>query len=310
MPFLSLRRPSPEIGSGAAAASLTQTTTTASATAISAAVSGRCTYAGCESGWMQRRRNRAAPVFEEGWTCSAACSVGCLQAAIRRELMGRQSPCATHRHRIPLGLLMMEQGWITQTQLRQALAAQRASGGGRLGEWLVRQRAVHESQVTRALAMQWSCPVLPAATHDAAAVTAVMPRLFVDAFGALPLRLAGDNLFYLGFEQRPDPVLSLALTRMLEIRVEYGIVPESEFRPALREMVRAEFPPVELVEAVNGSAAARAMANALEKAHPAASRLVRVHNLLWVRFWRRCAHASLSRQDDVSDLICSIGSPW
>ena len=310
MPFLSLRRTSPETGSGAAAASPAGMDAATYATTMPAAGSRRCAYADCQTGWMQRRRNRATPVFEGGWTCSAACSAGRLLAAIRRESMGRQSAWIAHRHRIPLGLLMMEQGWITQAQLRRALDAQKAAGTGRLGEWLVRQRAVHASQVTRALAMQWNCPVLPAATHDTAAVTPVMPRLFVDAFGALPLRLAGDNLLYLGFEQRPDPVLSLALTRMLEIRVEYGIVPESEFRPALREMVRAEFPPVELVEAVNESAAARAMAHALEKAHPVASRLVRIHNLLWLRFWRRCAHSSLSRQDDIRDLICSIGSLW
>ena len=34
----------------------------------------------------------------------------------------------SHRHRIPLGLVMLEQGWITSGQLRQALDAQKVAG--------------------------------------------------------------------------------------------------------------------------------------------------------------------------------------
>ena len=52
------------------------------------------------------------------------------------------------------------QGWITGAQLRRALEAQKAAGGGRLGHWLVRQQGVSEQLVTRALGLQWSCPVL------------------------------------------------------------------------------------------------------------------------------------------------------
>jgi hypothetical protein len=49
-----------------------------------------------------------------------------------------------HRHRIPLGLVMLEQGWITSGQLRQALDAQRGAGAGRLGQWLAHQQGVSE----------------------------------------------------------------------------------------------------------------------------------------------------------------------
>ena len=66
---------------------------------------------------------------------------------------------------------MLEQGWITSGQLRQALEAQKAAGGGRLGIWLVRQQGVSEQLVTRALGLQWSCPVLPMEFHDAEALT-------------------------------------------------------------------------------------------------------------------------------------------
>jgi len=145
-----------------------------------------CSNAGCASGWLHLLRSRSTPVFEGGWSCSAACTAARVGRAVRRELEGRLGSPQPHRHRIPLGLTMLEQGWISKVQLRQALEAQRSAGGGRLGKWLVRQQGVSESLVTRALGLQWSCPVLPLEFHDADALTVLLPRLFVDAFGALP----------------------------------------------------------------------------------------------------------------------------
>ena len=91
-------------------------------------------------------------------------------------------------------------------------------------------RAVSEQLVTRALGLQWSCPVLGLELHDAERLTALLPRLFVDAFGALPLRVAAGKILYLGFEARLDPVLALAVERMTGLRVESGLVQESLFR--------------------------------------------------------------------------------
>ncbi|MGA8043774.1 MAG: hypothetical protein WCA37_13310 [Terracidiphilus sp.] len=259
---------------------------------------------------MQLWRSRSTPVFEGGWTCTPVCSAACLQAAVRRELDGRTRSREVHRHRIPLGLVMLEQGWITQSQLRRALDAQRAAGAGRLGHWLVRHRAVSEARVARALALQWSCPVLLADFHDPAAMTAVIPRLFVDAFGVLPLRFAGEKLLYIGFEQSPDPVLAHAIERMLGVRVECGIVPESAFGSVHGRLLHSQFPPVELVEAVNEAAAARALGKSLERTQPVASRLVRVHDCLWLRMWSQPSNGSLPDPSSVRDVICSIGGTW
>ncbi|MDE3186056.1 MAG: hypothetical protein KGM96_00865 [Acidobacteriota bacterium] len=266
-----------------------------------------CANPGCGSGWLHLWRSRSAPIFEGGWSCSAECTAARMLAAVSRELDGRVSAGEGHRHRIPLGLLMLRQGWITQDQLRMALKAQRAAGTGRLGYWLVRQRAVSEPTVTRALSLQWSCPVLSLEKHDAVGLAAVMPRLFVEAFGALPLRLAAGRLMYLGFEANLDPVLALAIERMTGLRVESGLVQESLFRPAHARMLEARFPSVELVEAVSGAAAAHALARAVERARPIASRLAGVHNCLWLRMWMRPQHGPLPESGSVLDLVCSIG---
>jgi len=279
-----------------------------------------CSNAGCASGWLHLGRSRAAPVFEGGWSCSPACTRARVESAVAREMEGRTAAQPTYRHRIPLGLVMLEQGWITPGQLRQALDAQKVAGAGRLGYWLVRQQGVSEQLVTRALGLQWSCPVLPLEFHDAEALTVLVPRLFVDAFGALPLRVAAGRLLYLGFADRLDPVLALAVERMSGLRVESGLVAESLFAPAHSRMLKAKFPPVELIEAGSEPALVYVLAKSIEQARPVASRLVRVHDCLWLRMWLRrpggpaFGRGSISNssqspeQNSTRDLICSIGT--
>jgi len=267
-----------------------------------------CANPSCRSGWLHLWRSRSAPIFEDGWSCSAACTRRRVEAAVRRELEGRGKPPEPHRHRIPLGLTMLEQGWITSVQLRCAVEAQKAAGGGRLGQWLVCQQGVSERLVTRALGLQWSCPVLPLEFHDAEALTGLLPRLFVDAFGALPLRVAAGRLLYLGFEDRLDPVLALAIERMTGLRVECGLVPGSLFAPAHARMLSARFPRVELVEAASELALVHAVSKAIEKVQPVEARLVRVHDCLWLRMCPRLSTGPLPDVSSVQDLICSIGA--
>jgi hypothetical protein len=267
-----------------------------------------CANPGCGTGWLHLWRSRQAPVFEGGWSCSFACTAARVAAAVRRELDGRGLAAESHQHRIPLGLVMLEQGWITSGQLRQALDAQRVAKAGRLGQWLVRQHAVSEQLVTRALGLQWSCPVLPLEFHDAEAFTVLVPRLFVDAFGALPLRMAAGQILYLGFADRLDPIVALAVERMSGLRVESGLVQESLFGAAHARMLSAKFPAAELVEAVSEQAAARVLSKSIEQARPVESRLVRVHDCLWLRMWRRLQSGPMPEHGSIQDLICSVGT--
>jgi len=267
-----------------------------------------CANPGCGTGWLHLWRSRKAPVIEGGWSCSASCTAALVAAAVRRELDARGQTTENHQHRIPLGLVMLEQGWITSNQLRQALEAQRTANAGRLGRWLVRQQGVSEQLVTRALGLQWSCPVLPLEYHDAEAFTVLVPRLFVDAFGALPLRIAAGQLLYLGFADRPDPIVALAVERMSDLQVVSGLVPESQFGPAHARMLSARFSAVELMEAVSEQAVVHALARSIEKVRPVESRLVRVHDCLWLRMWRRPQNGPLPERGSIQDLICSIGT--
>ncbi len=265
-----------------------------------------CANPACSTGWLQIWRSRSSPVFEGGWNCSPACTGERLQAAVSRELDGRSGLVDTHRHRIPLGLLMLEQGWITQAQLRSALECQRTHQAGRLGHWLMVREGVSEHLVTRALGLQWSCPVLALDFHDPEGLSPILPRLFIDAFGALPLRIAAGKLVYLGFEDRLDPAVALALERISGLRVESGLVAGSHFRLAHSRMLEAKFPSVELLEASSEPALVRALTRAVERGKPAESRLVRVHDCLWLRMWRRPHSGYVPDPSSVQDVICTI----
>lgn len=267
-----------------------------------------CSNPGCGSGWLHLWRSRTAPLVEGGWTCSANCTAERLQAIVARELDGRGTAVERHHHRVPLGLLMLEQGWITAGQLRAALQAQRENGAGRLGHWLIARVGVSEQLVTRALGLQWSCPVLPLETHDPEGLAPLLPRLFVDAFGALPLRIAAGRLVYLGFEDRLDPVVSLALERMSGLRVENGLVQGSLFQPAHTRMLQAVFPHVELLEASSEPALVRALARRVEQVRPVETRLARVHDCLWMRMWSRPQIGPLPDPASIQDVVCTIAA--
>lgn len=267
-----------------------------------------CSNPACSSGWLHLLRKRTVPVFEGGWVCSAACASAAIEAAVRRETEGKRVDPSIHRHRVPLGLVMLEQGWITADQLRQALDAQRSAGQGKLGQWLVRQQGIPEQLVTRALSLQWSCAVLPLEQHDPEAMAPILPRLFVEAFGVLPIRVAAGAILYLGFEERPDPVVALALERMAGLRVEPGLVPESLFRSAHKRMLNAVFPPTELLEAVSESPLVRALTRAVERVKPIEARLVRVHDCLWLRMWTRPQSTAIPEASGIEDVICSLAT--
>jgi len=267
-----------------------------------------CANPRCGSGWLRLWRSREAPVFEGGWSCSAACTRARVEAALGREMDARGAARETYRHRIPLGLAMLEQGWITQGELRTALAAQRTAGSGRVGEWLVRQRSSSEELVTRALGLQWGCPVLSMEFHNPEDLTALLPRLFIDAFGALPLRVAAGKILYLGFEDRVDPALALATERMTGLHVEAGLVQGSLFRPAHVRALESRFPPVELMEAAAEQALAVALAKALEESRPVEARLARIHDCVWLRIWRRRQAGPLPESGSIRDVIASTAA--
>jgi hypothetical protein len=268
-----------------------------------------CANPRCASGWLQLWRQRRVPVVEGGWLCSPACTRARVEDLLRREYAGA-GPVPPHRHRVPIGLVLLTQGWITHQHLKEGLEAQRNAAradpgsGMRLGEWLVAHRGLNEARLTHALGLQWSCPVFSLERHGDNLPVTIIPRLLSESFGFVPLRLTSSGMLYLAFEDRIDHSLALAIERMTSLRVESGLLSTTEFAEAHRRLSEGRFAPARMIEAASVDLLAEAFSRLIEKEKPAEARLVRVRDLLWLRLWRKAediapASASGSRVEDV-----------
>lgn len=271
-----------------------------------------CSNIQCTAMWTAPWRSRKRPVFEEQWGCSGRCVLEMVRAAVQREVgNGMENAPVRHRHRVPLGLLLLAQGWITPPQLQYALDVQREHGG-RIGEVLVAHCDVDPDRITRALSLQWSCPVLSASGFSPREMALVAPRTFVEQFGLLPVRVAGSRILYLGFEDRLDASAALALEQMSGLIVESGLMKTREYESARLAFLESDA--LELKEESYGEADAMAarITAILEQKQPVASKLVRVHRYYWLRLWLEAAahrpQERLARNgEDMLDYIFTIG---
>lgn len=261
---------------------------------------------------MRLWRSRRVPGFEGQWACSPECMAALVEAAVEREMKLGGIAAGEHMHRIPLGLLLVEQGCLSSGDLRKALEDQRGAAGAtgtqlRLGEWLLRNRVLTEQELTRALSAQWNCPVLSLEGWDARRVTALVPHLFAEGLEALPVRSAGSRLLYLAFGGAIDRSLSYAVERMTGMQVVAGIARDSEFRGARARFLRADAPRTRFLEAASPAVLARALTRLIEGERAAEARLARVHDVWWLRLWKRDARRpQRPAWGEVEDLLCRI----
>ncbi len=273
-----------------------------------------CANPACSSGWIRLWRSRTVPGFEGRWACSAECMEELVAAAVRREMDGGDRMPAPWNHRVPMGLMLVEQGQITPKQLQAALEVQRqaAETGGetaRLGEWLLRSGLLSEPALTRALSAQWNCPVLSLEGFQAAEMAATLPRFFSEAFGAVPVRSPGGRLLYVAFSGRVDRSLTYALERMTGLRVAAGIAGETEFGAVQEQFLSTEGPSTRFLEAASSWILVRAITRLMEESRPVEARLVRIHDYYWLRLWRRHAPGpGLPACDAVEDLLATLGT--
>ena len=279
------------------------------------ALKKECSNLDCRQGRTMSWRSRRLLAFEGKLACRGACLVGMIQAAIAREgAPGRTTGNAVpHRHRVPLGLILLAQGWITHPQLQRALEAQREQRGEKIGDLLVAECGLDEERVTRGLSVQWNCPVLTTDGFSPQSMAMVLPRLFIKDYGILPLRVAGGRILYLGFRDRLDASLAFAAERMSGLRIESGVVAEAEFAAVRQRLIESEFPEAYGKAVPDSDALAARIASVLEQRQGGASKLVRLHQHYWLRVWtptgaRAALGSAALRLPDVSDFLFSIGA--
>ena len=181
----------------------------------------RCQH--LRSVWRQIRRPDAG-ILVEG---TRYCRKDCLEPVLT-EVIGRvrsATPRPRMPHRVPLGLVLLSQGQITVEQLRTALAAQRAAGRGRIGDWMIRLGFVGEPELTAAVARQWSCPVLrsplpPSNVRPFAAIPQ-LPSTLLSWFRMAPVDyVALSSTLHIAFAEQIDYTVLYAIEQITGCRTE------------------------------------------------------------------------------------------
>lgn len=275
-----------------------------------------CAAPGCTSGWLKSRKGRGRPYFDGNWACSERCLQHLVRSALRRET--GETPVdeayRPHRHRIPLGLVLLAQGWITHQQLQTALHAQRSSGRGRIGDWLMEGCGLSAERVTRGVSLQWNCPVLTLEGFSPAAMALVMPPMLAQHANLVPVRAAGKSVLYVAFRNRMNAAAALALETMSGLRVECGVLTEKDAAAASIAIQQADPVPSHAIVVPHMDALVDRIANTIASRKPIASKLVRIQQTYWLRLWLESGARSgigdlRAAPQDLEDYLYSVNLP-
>ncbi len=162
------------------------------------------------------------------------------------------------------------------------------------------------------LSLQWGCPMLTANGFTPKTMALVLPGLFVEEFGMLPLRVAGSRILYLGFEDHLDASVAFALEQMTDLKVESGLMPVEEYAAARQSLLEYEGVPLKMENVEEPDAPAARITAILEQKQPVASKLVRMHKYFWLRLWLESGakgiQGALPRdREDTIDYVFKVG---
>ena len=224
--------------------------------------------------------------FEQDWYCSAECfATGLLT---RVEMLARP-PAGIRRlqPRFPLGLILLEQGIISEGQLQKALACQRAAGSGRIGEWLIRLGATNTLDITNALAVQQNCPVFSRTSTEGFPQTMQFPAPLIRLYGGVPVYFnPAVNTLYVGFAGALNHSLLRAAARLVRCRIESCIVSGELHGSAVgRWDAEGRGESICIGQRQSAREMARAIAGYAEQAKASSCAIARCEDYLWTRLY-------------------------
>jgi hypothetical protein len=255
----------------------------------------------CETGWLQLFRSRSLPHFEGKWACSARCMERIIAAAVRSQIESWEPGPAARSLRMPLGLILLSRGWITHRELQEALAAQRCTGIGRIGEWLGRLHGISEATITKALGIQWNCAVVRSGTPGIEFAPSLIPAFLCCRYGLALLRQGPATILYLAGRYCAEHAASRAVEHMLGIPVQAAFLEDGAWNAEALDCGES----VESYAGRDGVAAS--VAELVERSRPMNARLVRIHDHLWLRMWLRRRECATQLQDAVFPLRTGMG---
>jgi Type II secretion system (T2SS), protein E, N-terminal domain len=199
-----------------------------------------CNYAACamQSRWRRLFHKRTDGIAVQGrWYCSAGCFEDATAQTLAQMMRVPDEPFK-RLHRIPLGLVLLGRGVITNEQLKSALTAQRDAGSDKLGRWLVRLGVASPRDVSLALASQWGCSVFPLdRDRRYRECSHMLPLAILESYRMLPVHFLSDtNLLFLAFSEEIDHTAIYATEQLLGSRTQPCVVSEVEMESAFDEL--------------------------------------------------------------------------
>lgn len=169
------------------------------------------------------------------------CSERCFQQAMHKEitrlLHAPAVKTAAARHRVPLGLVLLSRGVLSESQLRAVLAAKVEARHGRFGELAIRLGFATEQDVITALGAQWGTPVLSAETCCSTRLP-WLPLRLLERHCALPVHLSRERQLYVAFADAISHDLLRAIERIEGCTTNACLVGGSVLKQALLDWER------------------------------------------------------------------------
>ena len=248
----------------------------------------RCANPGCQRGklWSRWLTPREPIAFSGAWYCCAGCAETAFEQEIGKHLLPARFE-ADRPHRLPLGLLLVSRGMVTDGQLREALRAQREQPRRRLGGLLVEQGAISEQSLLRALGNQWGCPVFPLeGNRGYLGCAGLLPLALSESAGVLAVHQGRDGgILHLAFTKRVDHTLLYAIEGMLGCPAAACVASEQAVAQATQRL-HSVLPPQETVfdSVRQPQEMARMAADYAAKLQAGQVRATRACDYLWFRF--------------------------
>jgi hypothetical protein len=234
--------------------------------------------------WQRWWARREGIWLHDQWFCS----LDCFQLGLYRRLelaAATPPPTTLQRNRIPLGLVLLSQGEISSSQLRQALELQKKTKSGKIGEWLMRMGAVSEAQVTAALATQQSSPVFADREPQLLPSKLRWPTPLTHQYRAVPVfHNAAANTLYVGFLEQVDHSFLYSLEHVLGCRTRPCIVPLSTYRRRMQLNALCERgESIEIKQRQNSTEMSNAVCDFAEQLRAEHCRIASCGDRLWIR---------------------------
>ena len=253
----------------------------------------RCAHPECSAANWSGVLHRSSGIWfnEQQWFCSPRCLEESLEDHLLGYFLGKHGP-APIRTTMPMGLMMLARGVITDPQLRDAIELQHSSGE-KIGACLQRLGFISFEDITSVVATQWGCPVFPAESVQLGC-SMLVPCSLIERYRMAPVHLVsqGRRLF-IGFCDKVNHTALIAVEQMLGCDTEACIIPEPKLLHILEYRKRDTNGEVAVSRPNSAAETARMILSYAQQTGAEAIRLRAVEGDIWVRFLSRRSHLDL-----------------